>query len=535
MLRHLAPGLALGWAVLGAASCAAASPCTDLNGTHIRNGLVRQAEDIRAGDMLTLNGAPVSDLPAFCRIAASAGVDRKSNILLELWLPRPEAWNGKFLGTGNGGFAGSISFGALRGGLKRGYAVVNTDMGTFPASSAGWAAGTGQPEMLKDWGYRSTHEMTVIGSALTKVYYGRAPRFSYFLGCSTGGHQALMEAQLYPNDYDAIIAGAPANNRTRLHMAFLQTGMAVHAAPDSYITAAIAAMVHEAVLKSCAGKDGGAPGDRFLTDPGLCDFQPRSLACKPGADPATCLNAAQADALARIYRGSINPRTDKVFYPGWTRGSEPQIANLFGLPDQPLRGFVGTLVPWAMGPKFDVTKFDFDKDLAKVDRELGPVMNHIDPDLSAFAAHGGKLIIFHGWADAIVGPYDTVNYFDRIGMAMPDRDSFVRLYMAPGMGHCSGGDGPDAFGQRLERPEEPAGHDLMQALESWREDGHAPGAIIAAKRDADGAILASRPLCVYPAKAVYKDGDPRVADSFRCTAAPGARFERPAPEYLKRN
>ncbi len=529
MLKSLAGSLVFSLALVGSA---AASPCTDLNGAKVAGGLVRQAVDVAAGEALTFNGVAVSDLPAFCRVSVSAGIERKSNILVELWLPRADAWNSKLLGTGNGGFAGSISYGALRGGLARRYAVVNTDMGTFPAASASWAAGTGYPEMLKDWGFRSTHEMTQIAAALTTRYYGHAPRRSYFMGCSTGGHQALMEAQLYPEDYDAIIAGAPANNRTRLHMAFLQTGLDVHARADSYLPMEKVSLVHKAVLAACVGKDGGAPGDLFLNDPTMCGFRPRALLCKAGGG-ADCLNASQVEAMERIYRGSSNPRTNKLFYPGWPMGSEIQLAGLFGTPDQPVRGFVGTLVPWAFGAQYDVTKFDFDKDLDKVDAELGPIMNHMNPDLSAFAARGGKLIIFHGLADAIVGPLDTINYFERIGAAMPDRDGFARLYMAPGMAHCSGGDGPDSFGQRAERPEEADGHDLLKALDAWREQGRAPASIIAAKYDAAGAVEATRPLCPYPSKAAYVSGSPKDAASFRCAASPGARFERPAPEYLR--
>jgi len=511
---------------------AKASPCTELNGTRLANGLVRAAEDVRANEALTLNGRPVGDLPAFCRITASAGLDRHSNIAVELWLPRADAWNQKLLGTGNGGFAGSISYGALAGGLRRGYAVANTDMGTFPAASASWAAGTGYPEVLKDWGYRSTHEMTVLAQGLTKAYYRVAPRRSYFAGCSTGGHQALMEAQLYPNDYDAILAGAPANNRTRLHMAFLQTGLDVHATSRSWVSPEKLAMVHAAILKVCVGKDGGAPGDAYLNEPTLCAFKPRDLICKPGMQGTACLEPEQVAALDKVYRGAINPRTNEVFYPGWTLGSEPQLAGLFGTPDQTVHGFVGTLVPWAFGPTYDVTKFDFDRDMARVDSELGPMMNQINPDLSAFAAHGGKLIVFHGLADAIVGPLDTINYFDRIGMATKTRDDFMRLYMAPGMAHCSGGDGPDSFGQGAARKEGDADHDLLKALDAWRETGHAPGAIIASKLDAAGAVTATRPLCAYPQKAFYMGGDSKDARSFQCKASPGAKFERPAAAYL---
>ncbi|MFO1247265.1 MAG: tannase/feruloyl esterase family alpha/beta hydrolase [Alphaproteobacteria bacterium] len=520
-------------AALGTASQAGASPCTALNGLKIENSLVRSAEDVPAREKLTLAGRSYDDLPAFCRISATTGTDRRSNILVELWLPEASGWNSKLLGTGNGGFAGTISFGALAGGLRRGYAVTNTDMGTFPASSANWAAGTGQPEMLKDWGYRSTHEMTMLAKALTQRYYGRAPVLSYFTGCSTGGHQALMESQLYPNDYDAILAGAPANNRTRLHLAFLQTGLDVHATPRSWIAPDKLAAVHEEVLKRCAGKFGGAPGDRFLADPTQCDFKPREMICKPGQkDISSCLDPDQATALEKIYGGFTNWRTKEIFYPGWPLGSEPQLGGLFGARDVTVKGFVGSLAPWAMGAEFDVTKFDFDRDMDKVDRELGPVMNQTSPDLSAFAAHGGKLIVFHGLADAIVGPLDTINYYERIGAAMPGRESFARLYMAPGVAHCTGGDGPDMFGQGADRKEGDVDHDLLKALDAWRDKGTAPGRIIATKFDAAGAAVATRPLCPYPQRAFYKGGDAKDERNFACQSAPGAKFPRPAPAYL---
>lgn len=519
-------------ALLAMAGAARASSCTDLNGRALENGLVRAAVDVRAGDSLRLAGVSVSDLPAFCRIVASAGVDRHSNILVELWLPEPSAWNHMLLGTGNGGMAGAISFSALRGGIQRGYAVMNTDMGTFPAASADWAAGTGHPEMLKDWGYRSTHEMTVLGAALTHLYYGQAPARRYFAGCSTGGHQALMEAQLYPDDYDGILAGAPANNRTHLHLSFLQVGLDVHATPESWLDGPHVALVHAAVLKTCAGKDGGAPGDGFLTDPTQCAFKPSQLLCKPGQDESQCLDAAQVTALERIYGGATDAQ-GRIFYPGWPIGSEVQLAGLFGDRDRIVKGFVGSLVPWAMGPRFDVTTFNFGSDLERLDAQLAPVMNQVSPDLSDFERHGGKLIIFHGLTDGIVGPLDTVNYFERIGAAMPDRDGFARLYLAPGMDHCTGGAGPDVFGQNPFLPPGDAQHDLLAALDAWSREGQAPGAIIASKKDASGAVTMTRPLCPYPAKAVYRGGDAKDAASFRCAADKGMTFARPAALYLK--
>ena len=198
-----------------------------------------------------------------------------------------------------------------------------------------------------------------------------------------------------------------------------------------------------------------------------------------------------------------------------------------------MQGFVGSLVPWAMGPRFDVTKFDFDKDLDRTDAQLAPMMNQVSPDLSAFARRGGKLIVFHGLTDGIVGPLDTVNYFERIGAAMPDRDGFARLYLAPGMDHCTGGAGPDLFGQRPDMPPGDPKHDLIAALDAWRDQGQAPDAIIASKKNADGAVVMTRPLCRYPAKAVWQGGDATAAASFRCVAGKGMTFARPAAEYLK--
>lgn len=532
MLRHWL-GICTLIAIGLYSSMVMASPCTDLNGRNFENSVVRSAELVRAGETLILNGEKVSDLPSFCRLTATTGLNRNSNILVELWLPDLTVWNRKLLGTGNGGFAGTISYTALRGGLKRDFAVVNTDMGTFPAANAGWAAGTGHPEMLKDWGYRATHEMTVLAVALVKAYYGEEAQWRYFVGCSTGGHQALMEAQLYPDDYDGILAGAPANNRTHLHLSFLQVGLDVHATLDSWLDGAHVALVHEAVLNTCAGKDGGAPSDRFLTDPTVCGFRPSQLLCHKNQDISTCLNPEQVVALERIYAGATNWRTGQMFYPGWPLGSEIQLSGLFGYHDQPIHGFVGSLVPWAMGPQFDATKFDFDKDLEIVDAKLAPIMNQVNPNLSAFSRHGGKLIIFHGLTDGIVNPLDTVNYFERIGSTMATRNTFSRLYLAPGMDHCTGGVGPDLFGQTPSQPIGDSTHDLLVALTDWRERGDIPEAIIASKRDAQQNLIATRPLCAYPSRAIWQGGDANNAANFRCVIGKAMTFGHPVEAYLR--
>jgi len=538
-VKHLAVTATLGCALIAVSTPASASSCTDLMGAKLAGSLVRNVEEIEAGSTRHMGNRDLKDLPAFCRIVASTGLERQSNITIELWLPSPETWNQKFLGTGNGAFAGAIRYDQLIGGLKHGYAVVNTDMGTFPAAmlgGAGYAAGTGRPEVIADWGYRATHEMTVAASALTEKYYGRKPQQSYFSGCSTGGHQALTEAQRFPNDYDAIIAGAPGHNRTHLHLMFLQTYLKAHETPDSFVPLEKVPMITQALLSSCVGKDGGAPGDKYLTDPTACSWSPRSLLCRPGTqDTSQCLTEGQVTTFEKIYRGGYNPRNHHIFYPGWVKGSEQIFTRGFGKAGEKKAGAADTLVAWVFGSDYDANNFDFDKDITREDKELGPIVNAMSPDLSAFSAHGGKLILFHGWADAVVSPLDTIAYFNRVQEANKDSASFVRLFMAPGMGHCSAGPGgADNFGQGHDpRPGHNADNDLLDALDAWVKQGRAPEQIIATRYDAADKKLAARPLCAYPMRARYRGGNADDPNSFTCVKAPPASFEPAAPEYLR--
>jgi feruloyl esterase len=274
-------------------------------------------------------------------------------------------WNGKFLGTGNGAFAGAIRYNQLIGGLKHGYAVVNTDMGTFPAGmigGAGYAAGTGHPDVIADWGWRATHEMTVFGRAMAERYYGRKPPEILFSGCSTGGQQALTEAQRFPGDYDAILAGAPGHNRAHLHLMFLQTFMDAHATAASFVPQSKVPLVTKALLSACVGKDGGALGDTYLTDPSVCKWSPRELLCKPGADTTQCLTTEQVRTFEEIYRGGINRRTGHIFYPGWPKGSEDIFTRMSRDADSKA-GAADTLVAWTFGSDYDARKFDFDRDM----------------------------------------------------------------------------------------------------------------------------------------------------------------------------
>jgi feruloyl esterase len=282
---------------------ACAVSCPGLKGMEVTGGTVTAAEHIEKGATpVGGRGVMAPPLPAYCRVTVVLSSGPDSKITVELWLPEPAEWNGKFLGTGNGSFAGSIAVGDLRTGIGLHYATANTDMGT----TGGYAGGTGKPEMIKDWGWRSTHAMTGAGKQITQAYYAHPIAKSYFSGCSTGGHQGLMEAQRFPEDYDGILAGAAGNNRIALHLAFLYYLHVAQDNPGHRISREQGAMIRKAVVARCAGQGSSLPTDDFVANPGTCDFRPDTLQCKPGQDPQTCLTPSQLIMRKKIYAGVQN-------------------------------------------------------------------------------------------------------------------------------------------------------------------------------------------------------------------------------------
>jgi feruloyl esterase len=456
----------------------------------------------------------------------------ESDIMVEIWLPDAAVWNGKFLGTGNGGFAGTISTGDLVSSVMRHYATANTDMGTSAAK--GYEGGRGHIEMIRDWGYRATHEMTVAAKKVIAAYYGRPQKVAYFAGCSTGGHQGLTEAQRYPDDYNGILAGAAGNNRTHLHLAFLHYFRTMKAAP---IPTSTMTAVHKKILAACVGKDGGLANDEFLNNPAACKFNLETLLCKAGEN-GECLTPPQLGALQALYDGPRNPRNGRTIYPGVAFGAEKYFA-MFGAQLATTKA-PSDLINWQIGDAFKADAFDFDKDVTALDKAFGPVVNALDADLSAFARHGGKLIMYHGWEDLVVSPYDSVDYYERIKPA-----ASAKLFMVPGMFHCQGG-GFDSFGAQYKDgwPADPE-HDVLSALDRWVETGKAPGMIVAGSFSgsmsfsgmppaAPPKLQATRPLCAYPGVARYDgNGDPAKAESFQCKKAPRAKFSRSAGEYRR--
>jgi len=444
-------------------------------------------------------------MPEYCRV--NGHVDTEINFELRL----PSSWNGKFYHQGGGGFVGSIP--PAGPGLSRGYAAVGTDTGHqgmgVAALDGSWALNN--PQRQLNFGHRAVHVVTVAAKQIVAAAYGRGPSRSYFEGCSNGGRQALLEAQRYPTDFDGIIAGAPALDWTGLMTGFNYNQQAIRAAP---IPPAKLTVLANAVVARCDAKDGLVDG--LVDNPLRCRFDPKVVQCKAG-DAPDCLTAAQVAAVKKVYDGPVNSRR-KQLHPGFAPGAED--------------GFTGWQL-WISGPSgvgapvdnnpfqftfsdhylrfmvfsdasYDSMSFDFDDDTARVNATAS-LFNATNPNLAPYRAHGGKLLMWHGWSDDALMAERTIEYYHDVLRTMGNKnkvESFVRLFLAPGMHHCSGGPGPNDF-------------DALTALENWVERGVAPERLIA--RHVGTGVQRTRPLCSYPDVAVYRGkGDVNDAASFSC-------------------
>jgi hypothetical protein len=474
-----------------------------------------------------------------------------SLINIELWMPT-DSWNGRFEGTGNGGYAGTVALSvpAMISGLKSGFAVASTDMGTAPSSNNDGDALAGHPEKWVDFGSRATHLMTTLSKQTMAAYYGAGPRYSYFNGCSTGGQQAIMTAQRYPNDYNGILSGDPAANRTHVHTAIVWNYKAMHATPSSLFTSDQVQAVTNAVLAACTVKSGGLASDPFLTDARQCDWDPAALACGT-APTATCLSPDQVQAARAIYSGATDPATGHLIFPGSVKGgeSDPQFG-WFGIQSNPEPPF-DSLFKWVFGSAWLWPTFDFDQNMAQVDSLLAPILNANNANLSGFQSAGGKLLAYHGWADPLISPQDSIDYYLRVvqtqngGAAsrLTKTQNFFRLFMVPGMYHCAFGPGPNAFGNLFSGqvvapppPANDAAHDAFVALQQWVEKGVAPERMVATKYVQDQPSLGiqmTRPICAYPKIPKYAGtGDTNAAQNFVCVDSQSANNPMPSSEYL---
>jgi feruloyl esterase len=420
--------------------------------------------------------------------------------IVEVWMPatlpgQPSNWNGKLQSVGNGAWAGSISYPAMATALAAGYVAASTDTG-HEGNNPDFIPD--HPEKVADFAYRAVHEMTAGSKAIITTYYGDGPQHSYWNGCSTGGRQAMAEAQRFPADYDGIIAGAPANYVTKLQGSQVWTSAVTHKNEAGYIPPAKYAAIHKAALDQCDALDGVKDG--VIEDPTRCKFDPKVLECK-GEDGPSCLTAPQVELARKIYAGP-------GFFPGLEPGSEMGWATLSGPKPMDLAVDIYKYLVF-QDPKWDYLTFNPDTDLPRAEQTISGVMNSVDPNLKPFFAHGGKLLQYHGWADPGIPPRSSVNYYksvlDRLGGKAKVDDSY-RLFMVPGMGHCGGGDGTSTF-------------DMVSALDQWVMQGKAPDQI-AASKVVSGATVRTRPLCPYPQAATYKgSGSTDDAANFSCKAS----------------
>jgi feruloyl esterase len=418
---------------------------------------------------------------------------------MALWLP-VENWNGKFLALGNGGWAGNIETGAMALALRRGYATASNDTG-HKGGSASFAVG--HPEKLIDFGYRAMHEMAVQSKAIIETYYRRRPQLSYYQGCSTGGRQGMMEAQRFPEDFDAIIAGAPVYNMVHLNVSqvALQVDMLKNA--SQLVPADKKDLFARAVIAACDPRDGVTDG--IVSDPRSCRFEPAVLACKAG-DAPDCLTPTQVQSARGAYL-PLKSAAGADVYPGRSPGFESGWR--IPTPGAPLNPLFADMVRYVarQDAQWDQMTFDLEKDLALALKNAGFVEAG-SADVSAFKARGGKLLLYHGWADPGPAPENTINYYDAVNRKMGGKqDDWMRLFLMPGVGHCGGGVGPDQA-------------DFIGALERWREGGVAPAEIIATRpAGRGGATPMSRPLCPFPQVARYAGtGSTDDAKNFTCAA-----------------
>jgi hypothetical protein len=450
--------------------------------------------------------APFRSLPAFCRIEGVIRPSSDSEIGFEVWAP-VAGWNGKYLGMGNGGFAGSIVYGSMGDALRAGYATSGTDTG-HKAASTDFKWAQGHPEKLIDYGYRAIHEVAVKSKTIIQALSGRSPSKSYFSSCSNGGRQGLMEAQRFPEDYDGIIAGAPSLDATGIGAGYAWNLRALEVPPGAYISASKVAAIDRAVLDACDARDGISDG--VLDDPRKCSFDPRDLLCK-SSDSDSCLTERQVAALQKVYEGPVDSsgrRIGEGFLPGgeagqggwraWITGTAPGTSLQFGY-------FSAVADAYSV----DIKTYDFDRDPQKWEERLGNILNAVNPDLRAFHARGGKLILYHGWSDAGIPPTGTIRYHESVASTVGAgvAQQFLRLYMIPGMQHCFGGNGTTVF-DPFPTAESNPGRSLFRALERWTEQDIAPESILATRFNTPGnpasGVLRTRPLCPYPQVARYR-------------------------------
>jgi feruloyl esterase len=469
-----------------AADPAAVRACAQLAGVKDTYWHVESAQWQEAGFMTPATPAEKTQptTRSMCRVVARGTPNSASAIGFEVWLPVRDEWNGKVLGIGGGGLYGAVAYAALDDGVRRRYAAVSTDYGHISKAyqDASWARD--QPERVIDYGYRAQHLVTLAAKRIVAAFYRRTPTRAYYLGCSQGGRMALVEATRYPSDYDGIIAGAPPAAYAPFIAGIIWSGQAALRRSPQGISKSMAQILHRGALARCGGPSGR------IEDPSQCRFDPAELRCK-GGDTADCLTDADVEAARDLYAGAKDARGRSIGA-GLPYGSELTWWGYAGIPAGDVSWYAS---PWLLREvvyahqPVDLRSIAIDRALRDAQEHIAPLFD-APPELAAFEQRGGKLILFHGWADATIPPQPTIDFAAAVAARLgPERiDRFLRLFMIPGLGHCSNADGSQQFGQEAVTParEDPE-HDVLAALARWVEAGTAPERIITTTTHQGGA------------------------------------------------
>lgn len=461
-----------------------------------------------------------------CKVAGVIGTETNFELLL------PENWNGKFVMGGGGGFVGSVMNTSLSfGSLQAGYASVGTDTGhRGHPLVADWALDN--PERLVNFGYKAVHDTAVTAKALIKAYYQKDIDRSYFTGCSTGGRQALMAGQRYPEDFDGIVAGAPGADYIGIAAQASQINRAMYPDPNNLQAAVVGPeeqeLIESSYLAMCDAQDGIEDG--ILNDPRQCKFDVSTLLCQ-GAKTDSCLSNEQLAAVEVVYGGPKDSKGNALFYgfpfgsessPGgwsrWLTGGLKYQDSLdefqggvdtgpFQAPIEPnaFYGFGNGIMRYFVfnDPDWSYATYNFDN-LQKDAMQAAEILSATNPDLSAFRKRGGKLIIYSGWSDAAITGLSVAGYYENVLAHDKMASDDVRLFMMPGVEHCFGGVGPSFV-------------NYLTEIDKWSETGKAPDQVTALWLDEKMQPSGSRPVCAYPAAAQYDgEGDTRDAASFSC-------------------
>jgi feruloyl esterase len=478
--------------------------CESLTGRSVGSGMITSSQFIAAGlffppgSTAPRTGSRLT-MPAHCRVTAVLKPSSDSQIEVALWLPT-ETWNGRIAALGNGAWAGGIDFFSLLAKLQDGYVAAATDTGhKSTPPDASWAIG--HPERLQDFGARAVHEMSVAAKSTVEAFYHQRPQYSYWDGCSTGGRQGLVAAQQFPGDFDGIVAGAPVLDQPLMRGGDLAVLIPVLQDASRALNQAKLAALNTAAVAACDSQDGLRDG--IISDPAACKFDPATIVCR-GAESDSCLTPAQLETVTKVY-APVASKNGRLVSPGKWPGSELSWT-LGGLAAPPSAWTTAFQISHD-SLEWDWRTFNFDRDVALAEERVGALMNATDPDLSAFKARGGKLLLYHGVSDGSISPANTLNYYRSVLKKMGgEQQDWLRLFLVPGTQHCGGGPGPDQV-------------NYLAAVERWREVRTPPDQLIAIRvpNGTNRVDLMTRPICAFPKMPQYNGvGSPNDAGSFTC-------------------